>query len=170
VNHFRQDSDAKEIIGERDTPTGRSHYLARPLRIVDEACLECHSSVEAAPQTLKDKYGTSNGFGWTLKDVVGAQIVSVPYELPMKLADDALRSFVYLLVGLFLFLFLAANLLLTFLVVRPVLNLASIADQVSMGNMEAPEFPAKGSDEIGTLGASFNRMRRSLDEALKMLQ
>jgi protein-histidine pros-kinase len=170
VNHFRQDSDAKEIIGERDTPTGRSHYLARPLRIVDEACLECHSSVEAAPQTLKDKYGTSNGFGWTLKDVVGAQIVSVPYELPMKLADDALRSFVYLLVGLFLFLFLAANLLLTFLVVRPVLNLASIADQVSMGNMEAPEFPAKGSDEIGTLGASFNLMRRSLDEALKMLQ
>jgi protein-histidine pros-kinase len=170
VNHFRQDNDAKEIIGERDTPTGRTLYLARPLRIVDEACLECHSSVEAAPQTLKDKYGTSNGFGWTFKDVVGAQIVSVPYELPMKRAEVALRNFVYLLVGLFLFLFLAANLLLTFLVVRPVLKLASIADQVSMGNMDAADFPAKGSDEIGALGASFNRMRRSLDEALKMLQ
>jgi len=170
VNHFRQNSDAQEVIGERDTPTGRTLYLARPLRIVDEACLECHSSVEAAPQTLKDKYGTSNGFGWMLKDVVGAQIVSVPYELPVKLADDALRGFMYLLVGLFLCMFLAANLLLTFLVVRPVRNLASIADQVSMGNMEAPEFRAKGSDEIGALGASFNRMRRSLDEALKMLQ
>jgi protein-histidine pros-kinase len=170
VNHFRQDNDAKEVMGERETPTGKALYLARPLRIVDEACLECHSSVEAAPQTVKDKYGTSNGFGWQLKDVVGAQIVSVPYELPIKRANDALQKFVYLLVGLFLFLFVAANILLTFMVVRPVRKLASIADQVSMGNMDAPDFPGEGGDEIGALAASFNRMRRSLDEALKMLQ
>jgi HAMP domain-containing protein len=36
--------------------------------------------------------------------------------------------------------------------------------------MEAPEFPSKGYDEISTLGTSFNRMRRSLVEALNMLQ
>jgi HAMP domain-containing protein len=41
---------------------------------------------------------------------------------------------------------------------------------VSTGNMDAPDFPARGGDEIATLGTSFNRMRRSLVEAMNMLQ
>jgi HAMP domain-containing protein len=170
VNHFRENSDAKELTGERDTPTGKMLYLARPLRILDEKCLACHSSVSAAPQTMLDLYGTANGFGWQLKDVIGAQVVSVPYDLPLKRADAALKNFVYMLIGLFLFQFLALNLLLALLVVRPVRRLAGIADEVSKGNMEAPDFPSRGGDEISTLGASFNRMRRSLVEAMNMLQ
>jgi HAMP domain-containing protein len=170
VNHFRENSDAKELTGERDTPTGKTLYLARPLRILDEKCLACHSSVSAAPQTMLDLYGTANGFGWQLKDVIGAQVVSVPYDLPLKRAAEALKGFVYMLIGLFLFQFLALNLLLALLVVRPVRRLAVIADEVSKGNMEAPDFPSKGGDEISTLGASFNRMRRSLVEAMNMLQ
>ena len=170
VNHFRENADAKEVMGERDTPTGRTLYLARPLRIADEKCLACHSSVSAAPQTMLDMYGTANGFGWQLKDVIGAQVVSVPYDLPLKRAHAALQNFVYLLVALFVFLFLALNLLLVLLVVRPVRRLAGIADEVSKGNMEAPDFPSTGGDEISTLGTSFNRMRRSLVEAMNMLQ
>jgi protein-histidine pros-kinase len=170
VNHFRENAGAKELIGDRDGGTGRTLWLARPLRITDPKCLQCHSSVDAAPQTMTDLYGAANGFGWQLKDVVGAQIVSVPYELPLQRAQAALQSFVYLLVGLFLFLFVTVNILLTVLVVRPVRKLAAIADEVSLGAMDAPEFPTKGSDEITALGASFNRMRRSLVEALNMLQ
>jgi HAMP domain-containing protein len=170
VNHFRENSDSKELMGERDTPTGRTLYLARPLRIVDEKCLACHSSVTAAPQTMLDLYGTANGFGWQLKDVIGAQVVSVPYDLPLKRAHAALKNFVKLLIGLFLFQFLALNLLLALLVVRPVRRLAGIADEVSQGNMDAPDFPSKGGDEIHSLGTSFNRMRRSLVEAMNMLQ
>lgn len=170
VNHFRENGDSKELMGERDAATGRTMYLARPLRILDAACLQCHSSVDQAPQTMLDKYGNANGFGWQLKDVVGAQIVSVPYELPMKRADEALRKFVYLLVALFAFLFIAVNLSLVLMVVRPVRKLSQLADQVSMGAMDTPEFPIRSSDEIGALGASFNRMRRSLVEALNMLQ
>ena len=73
-------------------------------------------------------------------------------------------------IGLFLFQFLALNLLFTLLVVRPVRRLAGIADEVSKGNMEAPEFPSKGHDEISTLGTSFNRMRRSLVAAMGLLE
>lgn len=170
VNHFRENADARELVGERDAATGKTLYLARPLRIVDEACLQCHSSVNQAPQTMLDKYGNANGFGWQLKDIIGAQIVSVPYELPMKRANEALRKFVYLLVSLFAFLFIAVNVSLVLMVVRPVRKLAQIADQVSLGTLDAPEFPAKGSDEIAFLGTSFNRMRCSLVEALNMLQ
>jgi HAMP domain-containing protein len=170
VNRFRENPDVKEVVGEREGATGKVLYLARPLRIVDEACLECHSSVAVAPQTVRDKYGDANGFGWQLKDVVGAQIVSVPYDVPVKRANAALRNFVYLLVGVFAFLFIVVNIVLGAIVVRPVRKLAEIADQVSKGNMDAPEFPSGGSDEIGTLVDSFNRLRRSLVEALNMLQ
>ncbi len=170
VRYFRDNAEVKELIGERDTAVGRTLYLARPIRIADEACLECHSSVAAAPQSMLDKYGTANGFGWQLKDVVGAQIVSVPYAVPVQRANAALSGFVRILVALFVFLFVVGNILMTTLVVRPVVKLSTIADQVSKGNMEAPEFPAKGGDEIAALGLSFNRLRISLRKALAALR
>jgi protein-histidine pros-kinase len=76
---------------------------------------------------------------------------------------------VYLLVGLVLFMFLAVNILLTTLVVRPVLHLAKIADQVSRGE-DAPEFPAKSGDEVAALGLSFNRLRITVRRALQELE
>lgn len=170
VRYFRDNADVKELIGERDTAVGRTLYLARPIRIGDEACLECHSSVAVAPQSMLDKYGTANGFGWQLKDVVGAQIVSVPYAVPVQRANAALSGFVRVLVGLFVFLFVVGNILMTTLVVRPVVKLSTIADQVSKGNMDAPEFPAKGGDEIAALGLSFNRLRISLRKAILALR
>jgi protein-histidine pros-kinase len=48
--------------------------------------------------------------------------------------------------------------------------MAHTADDVSKGKMDAPEFAEAGRDEISLLGASFNRMRRSLDKAMKMLE
>jgi len=170
VRHFREHADAKELVGERDTAVGKTLWLARPLRVVDESCLECHSSVSVAPQSMIDLYGTANGFGWQFKDVVGAQIVSVPYAVPVQRADAALQSFVYVLAGLFVFLFVVGNILMTILVVRPVVKLSAIANQVSLGNMGAPEFPAQSGDEIGALGLAFDRLRISLDKALTALR
>ena len=43
------------------------------------------------------------------------------------------------------------------------------ADQVSKGQMDSPEFDEGGKNEISVLGASFNRMRRSLEKAMNML-
>jgi protein-histidine pros-kinase len=54
-------------------------------------------------------------------------------------------------------------------VIRPVSELSQHADKISVGNMELPEFKENTRDEIGVLGNSFNRMRRSLQYALKML-
>ncbi len=170
VNHFRENVDAKELIGDREGATGQTLYLARPLRINDATCLRCHSTVESAPPTLIDQYGAANGFGWQFKEAVGAQIVTVPYTLPQQRANSSLRSFVYLLVGVFLFLFVTVNLLLLILVVRPVRRLALTADQVSHGAMDAPDFATTGGDEIAALGQSFNRMRNSMVTAINMLQ
>jgi HAMP domain-containing protein len=170
VNRFRQHPDLKQIVGERDSAFGRSLYFAQPLQISDPACLVCHSTVGAAPQTMIDMYGTANGFGWNPKEIVGAQVVSVPQSVALKRADAILSKILYLLAGLFAVLFLALNLMLFTVVIRPIRRLATIADQVSLGNLDAPEFAAKGHDEVGALGQSFNRMRRSLVEAIRMLE
>lgn len=169
VHAFRADAAKTEVFGERDTPNGRALFLARPLAIKDPACLLCHSTVEAAPKTLIDKYGPANGFGWNFNETVGAQIVSVPMEVPIERANNAFRVFMLLFGTVFAFLFVSMNLLLWLLVVRPVNRLARIADQVSLGDMEAPEFVVKGRDEIAMLGESFNRMKKSLIQAFQMI-
>lgn len=171
VNQFRNASDRPEMVGERDTPSGKSFYIARPMQIKAEACLYCHSTVDAAPKTLVDKYGPANGFGWKLNEVIGAQIVSVPTEVPIARANRAFRTFMVSLTAVFAFIFVALNLMLWYMVIRPVTQLSRLADQVSQGdNMEAPDFEVTSRDEIGVLTQSFNRMKKSLVEAMKMLE
>src|SRR6202022_2501996 len=77
IQQFRNDPAAHEGIGGRDTPMGRSLYLARPIR-AENQCLACHSAPSIAPATLLTRYGGDNGFGWQLNEVVGAHVVSVP--------------------------------------------------------------------------------------------
>lgn len=170
VNAFRGNAELKEYVGQRDTPTGPSLYVARPLRIVDPTCLRCHSSVEAAPPSMVAKYGPANGFGWQLNEVIGAQLVSVPMDLPLKRADDSFRLFVGSLIGVFLVLGVVLNLMIWWVVVRPVTRLSALADRVSQGELDAPEFTTASRDEIGTLAESFARMRTSVVQAMKMLE
>jgi protein-histidine pros-kinase len=169
VSRFRSAPDQKELIGERDTPLGRALYIARPLQITNPACLTCHDTVEAAPKTVVDKYGPANGFGWKLNEIVGAQVVSVPMSLPLARADQTFQVFMTSLVGIFIAIAVVLNLMLWGLVIRPVTKLSSLADRVSLGEMGAPEFKSGASDEIGMLAQSFARMRRSLEQAMKML-
>ncbi|HMH16748.1 MAG TPA: DUF3365 domain-containing protein [Burkholderiales bacterium] len=169
VNQLRQTPDLAEIIGERETLTGRALYMARPIQIKNAACLTCHSTVEAAPKTMIELYGPANGFGWKLNEVVGAQIVSVPMAVPVKRSDDTFKVFMISLTAVFAFIFIALNLMLHYIVIWPVTRLSQIADQVSLGKLDAPEFTSKGKDEISILAGSFTRMRTSLTQAMKML-
>jgi protein-histidine pros-kinase len=57
------------------------------------------------------------------------------------------------------------------MVIRPVTKLSRLADQVSQGeNMDTQDLVVKSRDEIGVLAQSFNRMKKSLVEAMKMLE
>lgn len=169
IQRFRNDPDTHELIGERDTPMGRSLYLARPIR-TEAGCLSCHGLPAAAPATVLARYGSSNGFGWQADDVIGAQVVSVPIASAEASASGAFRAFLTALTAVFVALLVVVNLVLYFLVVRPVRRMAQIADQLSVGDTTAGEFPARGGQEIAALGRSFNRMRTSLDKALKLLE
>ena len=170
VNQFRSGVSAKEFVGQRDTPTGPSIYVARPLRITNPACLVCHSSVEAAPKTMVDRYGSANGFGWQLNEVIGAQIVSIPLAVPLARANASFTVFMGSLIGVFAVVGVLLNLMIWVVVVRPVTRLSALADRVSQGELTAPEFDSKSRDEIGVLAHSFSRMRASVVAAMKMLE
>jgi protein-histidine pros-kinase len=168
IQRFRNDAEIHQVIGVRDTPMGRSLYLARPIRAKPE-CLVCHSIPSAAPQSMIARYGGDNGFGWQPNEIVAAQVVSVPFESATANAQREFRAFMFLLVGVFAAAFLVVNMLLYRLVVRPVRRIALVADRVSQGDMSAEEFPQGGAMEIASVARSFERMRKSLEKALRLL-
>ena len=170
VEEFRKSRDKTEIVGERDTPSGRSLFMARPMKLSNPACLQCHDTAEDAPKTMIEKYGAANGFGWKLNDILTAQIVSVPTQWANQRARGVFVTFMISLAAVFGVLAVAINALLIFLVIRPVNQLSAMASNVSLGNTEIAEFPVSGKDEIAELSVSFNRMGRSLVEAMKMLR
>ena len=169
VNNFRNTGTTTEFSGERDTPVGKMLYIARPIQIKDPACLACHSVPAAAPASMIKLYGESNGFGWKHMEVVGAQVVSVPMSLPIKNANDAFMTFMGSLGAIFVVTFIVLNIMLSFMILRPIANMSKAADKISTGDFNVPEFGG-GKDEISTLGTSFNRMRRSLQKALKLIE
>ena len=169
INAFRNNPAQTELVNERDTPNGRTLFIAKPMR-ADGACLPCHSTPAEAPLAMVKLYGRENGFGWQLHDVVAAQIVNVPMSLPIEIANRALWRLMALLGGIALVSLVFLNAVLILAVIRPVKRLVRTADEISKGNLDIQELPVNGSDEISQLADSFNRMHRSLAKAMKMLE
>ena len=169
INTFRNHQDRVKMTGERETPDGRSLYLAKPIRS-PEACLECHSVPARAPRALIKVYGTANGFGWKPNEIVGAQIVSVPMSVPFEIADSAFKKLVIYLGAIGIGTMLVLDLALVMIVIRPVRRVSRMADEISKGNLEVAAMPVKGRDEIATLSGSFNRMYLSLKKAIQLLE
>jgi protein-histidine pros-kinase len=77
INDFRNNPRRGDLISERETNDGRVLHLSHPI-VCREPCLGCHGAAEKAPRSMIAEYGTENGFGWKVNEIVGAQIVSVP--------------------------------------------------------------------------------------------
>jgi protein-histidine pros-kinase len=170
IGQFTRNQELTEFVSERDSAMGPTLTLSKPIRLKDPACLSCHSTPAEAPATMIDLYGAANGFGWKLNDVVGIQVVSVPLQIALDRANNTLKLTLGGLVVVFLVVVVLLNVLLTTLIIRPVRQMSVIADEISTGNLSAPEIEPKGRDEIASLGTSFNRMRRSLENAMKLLE
>jgi protein-histidine pros-kinase len=169
VNTFRSNESLRESSGVRMTPAGLSLYLARPLQIKDGACLVCHTTPDVAPASMVKTYGPSNGFGWKMNEIIGAQIVSVPMTLPVANATRAFYTFMASLTGVFVVLFIILNIMLSMMIIRPIRSMAAAADRISVGKLDMPELAESGKDEVALLARSFNRMRRSLEKAIRLI-
>ena len=170
VNWFKSNEAEKEFIGERDSIAGLVLSLSHPIKITDPGCLACHGTPTEAPQTLLATYGSVNGFGWKLNEVIGAQIVTVPMQLPLQRAERSFYTFLALISGVFVLGGILLNILLHYIVTKRIITVSKQADKVSMGELDVAELSLKGNDEVSSLGQSFNRMHRSLVNAFEMLE
>lgn len=168
IEFLREHPEQKQITGERDTPLGRSMYLATPI-LADPPCLECHSSPAAAPPAMIATYGSSNGFEWKPGSIVAAQIVSVPMSVPLQMATKAFHLLLIYLIATLIVTVVALDAGVYFIVIRPLKLVSDAADRASKGETNQVALPVKGNDEIANVTASFNRMQLSLAKAFKML-
>ncbi|MEH1869919.1 c-type heme family protein [Nostoc sp.] len=169
VERFRNKSDIKEVSGFRSIPGGDIFYIARPLPISEESCLKCHSVPEAAPPSMINLYGTANGFGWKLNEIVGAQIITVPANNVINKAHQSSLLIILIVSTIFIATILLVNFFLNQQVVMPLKRMTRIAEEVSTGHMEV-EFEQMSNDEIGNLAKAFKRMQLSLEMAMKRIK
>jgi len=110
--------------------------------------------------------------GRTVQSADGAnriRLATIDYNEVTANVKLALTTLMSSLGAVFFSVFFVLNLMLDRLIVRPVAEMARQADAVSIGDFTIPEFVPASRDEIGVLGIAFNRMRRSTEEAIKLL-
>jgi HAMP domain-containing protein len=158
-------STSGEVNGYRVQSGTRLFYIARPLTIGSESCLECHSSPENAPPSLIATYGDQGGFGWQVGQTVAVQIIYVPAE---EVFNAAWRTFT-LVMGVFVILFaliiVLINTLLRRYVIQPVDVLSGLAQKISAdenfsADLESPALHTVTArpDELGNLAQVFRKM------------
>ena len=106
VERFRSRKGIQEMRGLRTVEGQKYYYVARPLKVKEASCLECHGQPQEAPQSLLNIYGDSNGFGWQLNEIVATQIVNIPISKAFagtRKMQRSLMSILTLFWGLVLF-------------------------------------------------------------------
>lgn len=169
LDRFLKDKNLKEVSGFRSLPGGEVFYIARPLTISKESCLQCHSTPEAAPKTMIERFGTLGGFGWHLHQIVATQIISLPANKVMEKAHQSSLLIVGLVSTFFIVIIFLVNIFLNQQVIIPLKRLTRVAEEVSTGHLEV-EFDQVSNDEIGNLAKAFKRMKLSLEMAMKRIK
>ncbi|HIK36457.1 MAG: DUF3365 domain-containing protein [Geminocystis sp.] len=169
IEQFRQNPDLKIQQGFRQVGNQRVFYIARPLAVTKESCLECHSSPKIAPASLIAKYGDKGGFGWRLNEIVGSQVIHVPADAVINSARQSFLVTMSVVMAVYALVILLVNFWLRNTIVKPIKNITIVAEEVSRGDLSA-EFQKLSRDEIGQLADSFNRMKTSFQLALSRLE
>ena len=127
VNAFRQDPARKSLVVRRQSAVGDTLSLGIPLKISNSSCLACHTTPDKAPPEMIKIYGSSNGFGWKMDEIIGAQIVSVPTSVPINIANAAFERIAVWLLGIFASLFVLVNIAVALLARQPAAPVAVAA-------------------------------------------
>jgi len=167
IQEFTKNPQLPEIVGERISRAGNKFlYVAQPIQIKQQSCLECHSTPDVAPPELIKTYGSSNGFGWKLNEVIGTRLISVPMSIPKKRANETVISFLLLLASILLIAYTAVSLIVRRWVISPLDSIARIVEEISLNKAGSSKLPEERTDEIGKLSKSINRLLISLGKAL----
>ncbi|MFC1523966.1 DUF3365 domain-containing protein [Thermodesulfobacteriota bacterium] len=167
IDLFRKDPATTEKEGILKLQGEDYYYLAKPLKVNDEGCLDCHGDPADAPKDQVELYGAEGGYNWQFGEVVGADFVYIPINQAM--ASVKLNAAKILLAGgcvlilslLFVWVFFNNR------IVAPLLRLIARTEEISLGRNLEQELELKDAkDEIGTLAQAIDRLRVSMYKML----
>jgi len=119
INQFINDESLDKLVGKRRINRSKVLYIAQPIKITDAACLVCHSVPEAAPPAMIEQYGPKRGFGWQLNEIIGIQMITVPFTLPDEIAAKTFKELMILVSVIFIVLLMLLNILFHVIVISP---------------------------------------------------
>jgi len=144
-------------------------YNARPLSVGSENCLTCHGDPNNAPASQRTTYGTENGYGWQLGEIVSAQTIYVPAQDIFARAQRSLALVMGIIVAIFVIVIIATTGSLRYVVVRPVIQIARLAHLIGSDTLtpQAPELAtvskiALRKDELGDTAKVIRRMAQEI--------
>ncbi|MBK8026277.1 MAG: DUF3365 domain-containing protein [Chloroflexi bacterium] len=165
IASFAADPSQLELSGFTTVDDDLLFYNARPLAVTTETCLRCHGDPAAAPASLINTYGSANGFGWQLGEVVAIRMLYVPAEEVFSQRQQALGLVMGILVVVFVVVVVAINVVLRRTVVRPVIQIARLANLIITDRLtlDSPEVDtvrtiARRSDEFGDTAKVIEQM------------
>ena len=124
-----------------------------------DACVNCHNQL-----------GGGHKNDWVRGDVMGAIKVTLPLGPELAAAKSSAFRLVGLVMGAFALVALLTVFLQWMVVSRPLIRnlgqLEQAADKISQGDIDEP-VRVQGTDEVGRLGVSFERMRTSLQTLIE---
>ncbi len=177
VDQMRSNRSIDEISDFRTLRGEQVFFIARPLAVTAVSCLACHSEPESAPASLLATYGSENGFGWQLDEIIAAQIIYVPAE---EVFDKARRSFTLVMgifVGIMAIVIFLLNFLLKRYVIHPVSVLGTLAKIISADQLVPEHLDSESvsrittrADELGQLAQVFRRMTREVYARVQSLK
>jgi CRP-like cAMP-binding protein/HAMP domain-containing protein len=168
VQKFRQNPDLKELSGFHEVADKNLFYVARPLAIKQQSCLQCHSTPSRAPKSQIATYGSERGFGWQMNQIVAAQTIYVPAEEVFQSYNQQLLLMMGVFAAIFAVVLLLINTLLDRMVVQPIVPMARLtqkithdqysADAAEEADLRKLDKVARRSDELGQLAGLFRQM------------
>jgi HAMP domain-containing protein len=170
IKSFRSDAKIKEKTGFiSNAAQGNVFYIARPLAVSKQSCLECHSTPQAAPPSMIAKYGSQNGFNWHLNEIIGSQMVFIPAQQILSNAQRLFAAIMVITIALFAITTVMVHFWLQRQVVNPITKIARAVEGISMGDLST-KFDSDRQDEIGLLTQSIDRLGLSLQMALQRIK
>jgi hypothetical protein len=133
------------------------------------SCIACHGDPLAAPNDVKVRYGTQNGFGFREGDVAGIISVRLPVHSFWDVALNVVGVWQLLMI---LGAFLIAMLFMRFAIVERVRKLTAATQQISLGkaaDLGVVKIEPKSRNELDQLALATERLRVSINMAIQRL-
>lgn len=169
INQFREKPDLKNLEGIISKAGGESYYYkAKPIKVTSRSCLRCHGDIAKAPKDLIEAYGTENGHGWKVGEILSAFVVYVPLREANREARMAALLLFGVTAAIFLISLFPVYMFLDKRIVSPIRRLSGMTEEISVGkNLDQPLSSKEMKDEVGKLAKSVDRLRISLNKMLK---